>query len=269
MKNIVVVSLTNQYERRQHIDTLFKEYEIDFEYFNAIDRLRVAETLKKYELYISSEKLSTGEVACYLSHYCLWQQVIESDMSYLMIFEDDIYFSEDAKTLLKELNWLPNNFDIIKLETMYQRVMINKGVNLPLAHKLCQMKSRHMGTAGYIISQKGAEKLIAMTHSLGINQPVDQSVFKSFIEHNGSKVYQVFPALCIQDQIYNNDSAIFRSELEEIRETKRKLEIKPSGYKKVSREWNKIVHQLHPKNIYHAISLIVRGYKKQKIEYRD
>lgn len=267
MNNIAVVSLISQHDRRQHIDTLFAEYALDFSYFNAIDRTQVTETLAKYGL-SSSEKLSTGEIACYLSHYCLWQQVIESDKSYLMIFEDDIYFSKDAKILLQPLDWLPNHFDIVKLETMYQRVLINKGSALPLAHKLCQMKSRHMGTAGYIISQAGAKKLIAMTHAMGVSQPVDLCVFNNFIEDKGSQVYQVVPALCIQDQIYN-DSARFGSELNDAREVARQLKIKPSGYQKVMRELNKVIRQMQPKNMYRAISLIINGYKKQKIDYRE
>lgn len=269
MKGIAVISLTNEYERRQHIDALFDEYELDFSYFDAIDKLKVADTLEKYGLNVSTEKISTGEVACYLSHYCLWQRVVEQNMPYLMIFEDDIYFSKSAKVLLKQLDWLPNNFNVNKLETMYQRVMINKGTISPIAHRLSEMKSRHMGTAGYIVSQEGAKKLISMAQELGIDRPVDHGMFNKFIEQKKSEVYQIFPALCIQDKIYNKESVRFGSELEETREVLRKLKLKPSGYQKIIRELTKICMQLLPKSIYYVGWLAIKGYKKQKIEYHE
>lgn len=267
MKNIAVVSLKSEYKRRQHIEALFSDNKLDFEFFDAIDKSKVAGILNNYKIIINSKNISLGEVACYLSHYCLWQQVVEKDLPYLMIFEDDIYFSQSAKALLNQLNWLPNSFDIIKLETMYQRVLINKGINLPMKHRLSKMKSRHMGAAGYIISREGAEKLIAMTQQFGIDLPVDQVMFNKLIKQMQIEVFQVFPALCIQDKIYNEESIRFESELEETRAELKDMNLKPSRYQKLTRELGKIYQQLKPKNIYHVIWLLTNGYKKQKIEY--
>lgn len=269
MKKIAVVSLKTEHERRQHIDRLFKENELDFEYFDAIDKLRVADNLEKHGLTVNTEKMSTGEVACYLSHYCLWQQVVDCDLPYLMVFEDDIYFSKSAKTLLNGLDWLPSSFDVIKLETMYQRVMINKGISLPLGHRLSEMKSRHMGAAGYIISQDGAKKLISMTHKFGIDMPVDKVMFKKFIKKEKNEVYQLFPALCIQDKIYNETSLRFESKLEVKRAELKDMEIKPTGYQKVIRELTKVYKQLQLKSMFKSGGLFINGFKKQKIEYYE
>ena len=267
MKNSVVISLTNEYQRRQHINTLFKEYELDFEYFNAINKQQVIDTLEKYHLSVTDEKLSQGEVACYLSHYCLWQRVVEEELPYLMIFEDDIYFSKSAKILLTQLEWLPRKFDVIKLETVYDRVIINKGAPLILGHMLCQMQSRHMGMGGYIISQQGAKKLLAMTIELGIDRPVDHLIFDRLIGQKNSSVHQVFPAICIQDIVYNKDSVRFTSALEDTRKRSEVAKRKKYGFEKMSKETTRVFKQLLPKNIYKTGWLFIKGYKKQKITY--
>lgn len=269
MSNISVVSLINEYERRQHIDGLFDRYNLDYSYFDAINKSQVKDVLQKHNLTVNTDSMSLGEVACYLSHYCLWQQVLERDLSYLMIFEDDIYFSKSAKTLLNNLDWLPDVFDVIKLETMYDRVMISKGTNLLLGHRLCQMQSRHMGMAGYIVSQQGVHKLLAMTKKFGIDRPVDHIVFDRLISDKGSCVHQVVPALCIQDKIYNKDSIRFKSELEHTRQPLQARSGKPYGFKKISKELTRVFKQLLPKNIYYTGWLFIKGYKKQKITYLE
>ena len=269
MINVSVLSLSNAYERRQHINLLFSEYQLDFKYFDAINKQQVAEILTKYSLIVNSKEISEVEVACYLSHYCLWQQLIDNNFPYMMVFEDDIYFSKSVKILLNDLSWLPSNFDIIKLETMYDRVMINKGKSLSSEHKLCQMQSRHMGMAGYIISQKGAHKLLAMTKELGLDRPVDHIMFERLINEKDSSVHQVVPALCIQDKIYNKNNIRFESVLEIERQPWQVDKEKSSGLKKVSKELVRVGEQLLPKNLYSSAWLFIKGYKKQKITYSE
>ena len=269
MKKVAVVSLIDEHERRQHIDSLFDTYNLDFNYFDAINKSQVEDTLQKHGLSVRSERMSAGEVACYLSHYCLWQQVIANKLPYLMVFEDDIYFSKSAKTLLNNLDWLPNDFDVIKLETMHGRVMINNGVDIKIDHKLCHMKSSHMGMAGYIISQKGAQKLVKMVRELGVDRPVDHIMFERFIEQKNSEVYQVNPALCIQDKVYNEQSTRFGSCLEEERQARPVIKLKLSVRQKINRELIRFWHQLYIAERYRTLSLILKGYKNQRIDYHE
>ncbi|ALF58741.1 hypothetical protein AOC03_00660 [Psychrobacter urativorans] len=180
----------------------------------------------------------------------------------MIVFEDDIHFSKSATVLLKQFEWLPKKFDVIKLETMYERVVINKGVSLVLGHMLC----RHMCMAGYIISQQGAKKLLAMTEKLGIDRPVDHIMFDRLIEQKNSSVHQTFPALCIQDKIYNRDSVRFGSVLEDARKVVIAKQ-KPSGFEKVSIELIRVFAQLSPKRIGYTGWLIMKGYKKRKINF--
>lgn len=264
-----VVSLINENERRQHIDSLFKKHNIEFDYFDAINKSQVDATLTAYKLAVHSDKMSKGEVACYLSHYCLWQRVIDQDLPYLMIFEDDIYFSKSASELLNNCEWLPDDFDVIKLETMYDRVMINQGVHLVHDLKLCHMQSRHMGMAGYIISQKGAKKIVGMIQALGIERPIDHIMFDELIGQKESCLYQVSPAICIQDKIINKQSIKFASGLEDTRNVWIVTKEKPSRSKKLTRELSRVYQQISPKNIYYSSWLAMNNYKKRRVEYEE
>lgn len=269
MKQIAVVSLIEEYERRKHIDSLFEEFELDFEYFDAINKLQVANNLGKYNLTVNTDRMSSGEVACYLSHYSLWQRVIDHELPYLMVFEDDIYFSQSAKVLLSDLNWLPVSFDVIKLETMYDRVMVDKGVHLLSEHRLCRIKSRHMGMAGYIVSQEGAKNLIAIVKRLGIDRPVDHVMFAELIEQHKNLVYQVSPAICIQDKIFNINSNRFDSCLEYERQPRPINKVKLSSSQKINRELVRFWKQLAIINLSQSLVLTLKGYKKQKITYSE
>ncbi|MGM8909580.1 glycosyltransferase family 25 protein [Psychrobacter sp. 1U1] len=269
MKKAVVVSLINEHERRKHIDDLFNEHSINFSYFDAINKDQVENTLKKYGLAVTSERISKGEVACYLSHYCLWEQVVKHEMPYLMVFEDDVYFSKEANDLLNSSEWLPSEFDVIKLETMHGRVLVNKGTNLTSDHKLCRMKSSHMGMAGYIVSRKGAQKLVKMTRELGVDRPVDHIMFDKLIEQKTSNVYQVSPALCIQDKIYNEQSTRFESCLEEERQSRPVVKVKLSAQQKINRELTRLWTQMNLANLSRSLLLTINGYKRQEIEYKE
>lgn len=186
-----------------------------------------------------------------------------------MVFEDDIYFSKSANEVLNELDWLPCDFDVIKLETMNERVMINKGTSLARNHKLCRMRSRHMGMAGYIISQNGAQKLIAMVEKFGIDRPVDHLMFDNLIKQTVNKVYQLYPALCIQDKVYNEHAIEFASCLEEERPKHFILKSKLSQKERIVKELTRIRSQMQIRNIYRSMLLTIQGYQKQKIEYKD
>lgn len=269
MKKAAVVSLINENERRQHIENLFDEHNIDFCFFDAINKLQVDETLNKYGLEVGSKRMSEGEVACYLSHYSLWEQLIEYDLPYLMIFEDDIYFSKNADDLLNNFDWQPTDFDVIKLETMYGRVMVDKGQVIGLGHNLCHMKSNHMGMAGYVVSQQGAKKLIAMSQDLGVDRPVDHIMFDLLVEQKRSKVFQVSPALCIQDKIYNENSTLFGSCLEGERQSRPVVKLKLTTQQKLARELDRLWKQMRIVNFSRSLLLTINGYNKQKIEYKE
>lgn len=64
-------------------------------------------------------ELSYGAVACYLSHVELWKRMINEDLSYIIVFEDDTNPSKTSGQVLNYIRNLPNDWDIFLLGGIY------------------------------------------------------------------------------------------------------------------------------------------------------
>lgn len=109
--------------------------------------LHVRPATLTYDLYF---KGAPGAVGCYLSHYLIWQQIVKEQIPYTLITEDDA----DMTSLTNFLNNCLVNL------SGYELVQLNK--------RFSYVKPEHRlmfhGTESYIVSLKGAEKLIEATH---------------------------------------------------------------------------------------------------------
>lgn len=179
---------------------------IEFQYFDAIEPHQIDETLKNTGIELKNCALTKGEIGCFLSHLSLWKKIIDNNLPYMAIFEDDIYLGSEAKPFLKDNSWIPENVEIIKLEAFSDSVQVElfSKKNLINDRSLFLLKGRHLGTAGYIISNRGARNLFNYISELKVVKPIDDIMFDSYIAKK--MVYQIQPALCVQDFIYNKEA---------------------------------------------------------------
>lgn len=145
-----------------------------------------------------------GEIGCLLSHYKLWEHIVQTNLERLFIMEDDaklvdnfIDHLSDLESYLKvenidydilfigyhynndfikenniQINEI-NDKPIVTLEEMRNK-KLNKEKEILNLHKESDLFSYHGGgTQGYIITQKGAQKMINIIKSLGFVWPVD------------------------------------------------------------------------------------------------
>jgi glycosyl transferase family 25 len=168
-------------------------------------------------------KLGPFEIGCFLGHRQAWQRVAEGDAPYAAIFEDDILISDDASLLLSDDHWIPRDSHLVKLETFRQRVaLLPTEDEVPGGRSLARLMSRHLGTAGYILSRDLARRLLATTSRFSV--PVDWVLFSHHhMDFRRSKPLQLCPAICIQEQhagpavnfpeIEASDSMVYRENL--------------------------------------------------------
>lgn len=154
---------------------------------------------------ITKYKMAKSEIACILSHKKVWQKIVDEKIPYACILEDDINLSCSFPDFIKNANWLPDNFDVIKLETYLQRIILSLKKKKVRDRSLRQLGSIHYGTAGYIVSLQGAIKLLDITQQL--DRPVDHLIFDIKITNSEFRVMQMFPALCIQEDILQPDAS--------------------------------------------------------------
>lgn len=252
--DIFVISLKDAFARRLHIDQQFGEQKIKFHYFNAVEPDQIETVISNTGFELKGCSLTKGEIGCFLSHISLWKKIVDENLPYMAIFEDDIHLSSSAKIFLSDTNWIPKDIDIVKLEAFSKVVSIKLYSKKTLIAKryLHLLKGRHLGTAGYIISNQGARDILNYIKNLPEISPIDNILFEKYIDNN--KVYQIFPALCIQDFIYNNENTKFISSLQFDREIRHAGEKDPSikinkMSLKLKREFFRIFCQIY--NLYH------------------
>ncbi|MDR7219756.1 glycosyltransferase family 25 protein [Aminobacter aminovorans] len=144
-------------------------------------------------------QLGAGETACFLSHRICWQAAVSSEVKYSAIFEDDAHLADVAGDLLRQSNWIPPDADIIKLETTLVRTFFDRKSTCEIGGRsVRRLRGAHAGACGYIITREAARKLIDA--SVGFVDPVDQFIFNSSSQvWAAMKIYQLAPAVCIQD----------------------------------------------------------------------
>ena len=248
--NNFVISLSNAAQRRAHICSEFAKEEVDFEFFDAITPATLQTAALTLGLDASRTDLHQNEVACFLSHVMLWKRAVDEKIDYIAIFEDDIYLGQQAFAFLMDSAWIPPTCNIIKLETLHKKILLPKNQSifpLPFNRKLMFLGEAHMGAGGYVLSLDAAKKLSEFVLQLPKLIPIDHILFREYPESADDKVYQLSPAICIQDVILTKGKTNFPSSLESVRnerkgedKTKKKLNL----LGKLKREMSRLVLQL-------------------------
>ncbi|NRN30798.1 glycosyltransferase family 25 protein [Photorhabdus heterorhabditis] len=243
MKNFIISLLNNNEKRRKHITEQFERNNIEFEFFDAIDKSRI-NIANELGITFDNPNLSMGEKGCFLSHIILWKKIIDENIPVAGIFEDDIYLSSESGSYLNDYNWVDSEIDIIKIEKSSKKVKtsIFPVKNLGKNENIYILKSKNLGTAGYIITNKGANYLFNKIINTPLKNPIDHEIFNDFLLNKDYIACQSIPALCIQDFIFNNNDKNFPSVLESDR-IHRVIESQHIHNNKLSREFNRVKSQ--------------------------
>ena len=223
-----VISIPTADKRRNHIIQQFGQKKIPFEFFDAfIPSERLNEHLQRYLPNVdATPRLTMGEKGCLMSHFMLWKKCVDDDLDYITLFEDDILLGENVEQFLAEDEWLKVRFNfqeifVLRLETFLMPVKIEKqqGI-LPFQQREIDiLKSKHFGTAGYVISHGAAKYLIEVFEKFSSEEikPIDEIMFNQLIDISGYQVYQLNPAICVQELQLNQENSVLESGLQKER----------------------------------------------------
>lgn len=221
--NIFVISLENSISRQNHMKKEFSKEDIPFTFFNAITPIEINDTSKHLEIDISKADLTSGEKACFLSHFSLWKKMINENMDYICIFEDDVYLGGNICEFLLNINIYPKDFDIIKLESFDNPICVDSIFHEKILNRdIFKLRSRNLGAAGYIVSRKCAIEIVKILKNVEKIEAVDHFLFEFLILKKKVNIYHVEPAICKQDFLINGSDENFISSLE----AERKVRIK-------------------------------------------
>ncbi len=173
--NTYIVNLKRRPDRKSNVEAIFKKYGIqNYSFFEAVDGKELQPSQELSRLFAGNDfGNKRGVIGCALSHLALWMSLYRSEYPYYIIFEDDIRvppsFTSDYTNASK---WF-GKYDVLFLgyhiqKGHEQKIQQGKGEPIPL-----ERSTFIGGTFGYVITKKGAEKLLIYIQQNGIKHGID------------------------------------------------------------------------------------------------
>jgi glycosyl transferase family 25 len=156
-----------------------------------------------------------GQIGCFMSHFRVWETIAAGDSSAALVLEDDLHFSKELGRFLQFSEEISGVYDIIRLEVSTTRLRLGASVAEFERRKVRQVKSNSWCAGAYLISKSAA--IEAIERPTEEHSPTDEYLFnldRSMLARK-LKLYQVDPALCIQDKyLDNSERSGFASNIE-------------------------------------------------------
>lgn len=187
--------------RRPKVQGYLKEKQISFEFFNAacssnIQKINDTFKFKNYIFKINVNNkfpdsfkgrgwISIGEIGVLVSHYCIWKELTQSnDLDAILILEDDakpLFTGEDIINFYTTQNL--EEVDIVACQrtkpNFEHRVVFDTLTdNIRLMESDYEKNMLCEGTAGYIITKKGADKMTKIIEKYNLIFTADNFIWR-------------------------------------------------------------------------------------------
>ena len=151
----------------------------------------------------TAKGLTRFELACLESHKVAWRQFLAGPEAYACFLEDDLHIWPGLAELTGREAWIPADAHSIKIDTYLQAVELGERSAAIGGRELARLHSRHQSSAAYILSREGAARYLELT--AGASLPADYSLFPNHPRRAGLRIYQLIPAIAIQDHLLSPD----------------------------------------------------------------
>jgi len=164
--NIIIINLKRSTSRRLRIEREMKRVRLSYKFFNGVDGLQL--TKEEVQTNIDPNhrffrQFNKGEIGCFLSHYSVYKKIVDDNLPYALILEDDIIISPRLPELLRLIESQINQGDVISLYSsfpepcrLYKEKDINQNYYITKPHEVQLV----MGTVAYVITLKAAENMV-------------------------------------------------------------------------------------------------------------
>ena len=204
MPPIYVINLARSAERRASIEKQMQRLGLDFNYFPAVDgKLLSSGELACVDFELAHKTcghpITLSEVGCALSHLQIYEKMVQEQLPYCLILEDDVHLHMHFKKIVERIMEMDKTWDILFLHHGRAKSWPWKSA-LPEQYRLARYRSPSknskrtiISAAGYILSLSGAQKLLAKAYP--IRMPLDY--LTGFLQLTGAEAYGVEP--CCMD----------------------------------------------------------------------
>lgn len=185
---VFVINLKRSTDRRQHMKTHLERLGIDYEFFEAIDgEALTEEDIERCESgafppwpSFNARHLSRSEIGCLLSHLAIYRKIIDENMEWACILEDDAVPGKHAGELIKALpdHLACSRYELLLLghfgcygDSRLGAECVPAGDFTLGGYRLAKAVEQPFGTHAYIIRRSAADKLLRQAYPL--RMPMD------------------------------------------------------------------------------------------------
>lgn len=203
---IFVINLEKDKDRIEYMVNSFSQF--NFNNWERIDAVygKYLPDLEKY-----GKILNPSQLGCYLSHMKTYQKILDQNLDYGVILEDDVTLTEWFPKLEEIISSLPKDFDIVWIGNCrgkwprnpcniipdYDYDFLEKNKVGDYVYKItedCLATDNHpIGCYGVVVSRKFAEKFLSIPFEKHFKRPIDNFL----VENNSLKRYMTVPSIIV------------------------------------------------------------------------
>lgn len=165
---VYVINLDRRQDRMQSMRANMHALGIDFRRVTAVDGSSSGElpaTVEPMEGYLDpyhKRPMTRGEIGCFLSHYQIWQDVVNNEHNYgqVLVLEDDVrftpFFNSKLQVLLNDTRRLALDYDLLYLGRKH---MQGDERHVKGSIRLVRVGYSYW-TIAYVLTRRGARRLL-------------------------------------------------------------------------------------------------------------
>ncbi len=188
-----IIHLEQSYDRKILIDNLIKNTNTNIEIISAIDGNLHTHVPHKcpYETncylcvkFNNNHYRSNGEIGCLLSHLKIWKRIVDENIDYALIYEDDCCFINSLENLKIDLDNIKD--DLLKCDGFLLGALGYRNSSIYINSSICKV-NQFDGTHALLISKYMASKLIEFHEQeqlKGFLHPADGHFYSTIKEYN-------------------------------------------------------------------------------------
>ena len=189
-RKIFVINMDKSADRLAFVKGQLDGLSIGFERIAGVDAasLSEADIAKVYSPEINRKcyvrPLHRGQIACYLAHMKAWRAIVEQNLDYAVILEDDVYIYDAFVGALSALESSYPNWDFVRLEENSKPKKIFSERKITPSASLAVYINTPGGATSYALTAAAAKKMLASLIPFGM--PVD--IQQQYLYRLGIKV---------------------------------------------------------------------------------
>ena len=183
---IFVLNLNRATGRLAHMEAMLNRLNLQYERIAAIDGAELTQVdVEGFSapwafFWLFGRSMSRGELGCALSHRIAYQRVLDENLDWALILEDDVELSPQIGRRLATVIHNTNDFDVTQLYFSENRFHPIKCIAKSDGIRIVSFTGPHASAVAYVVRRRGARKLLRFRKAF---LPADKFIWMTALQN--------------------------------------------------------------------------------------